>query len=256
MKKNIFIVLAVLATIGLGIGGYYLFSLWQNEGQPEEVNNIISGDTNEKQVVVRSEFYENFRDGKIDDFWKWNDGGRTDNSIGVDYVKEELTINVGPNTSQWTSDNSAPVLSFLTDQDFQMTVNFIFSPKVDFQHAGIGLFDSNDNNWIRMSRAYDSHALETDLDLADSLYVMDNDDIEGVKKYKHVNYIDSKVYMRMTKEGEVVTFEYSRDGIKWEKLDEVEKPELSRETNVYLFGYSTEKVPTKVIFKEIQFSVL
>lgn len=255
MNKNFYIILGIVLIVGLGIGGYYLYNNWQTTSQPVVDDNIVTEDVVKKPVVVRSDFFENFRDGKIDDFWKWNDGGKTENSINVDYVKEELSINAGPNTSQWTSDNSAPVLSFLTDQNFQMTVNFVFSPKVDFQHAGIGLIDKNDNKWIRISRAYDSHALENDLDLADSLYVMENT-VDGVRKYNHVNYIDSNIYMRMTKKGELVTFEYSRDGIKWEKLDEVMKTNLSRETEVYLFGYSTEKVPIKVIFKEIQFNVL
>lgn len=256
MNKIFYVIIAIIVTIGLIFGGYTLYNYWLKSKQTNNGEIVVDNEPKGETVTVKSDFYENFRDGKIDDFWKWNDGGRADNSIAVDYVKEELTINVGPNTSQWTNDNTAPVLSFLTDQDFQVTVSFVFSPKVDFQHAGIGLFDTSDQKWIRMSRAYDSHALETDLDLADSIYVMEKNDTDGVKKYNHVNYIDSKIYMRMTKKTNLVTFEYSRDGIKWEKLDEVKKDNLSKETEVYLFGYSTEKVPTKVIFKEIQFNVL
>lgn len=255
MNKIIYVILGLVLLIGLGFGGYYLYNSWTEETVIGDDNGDVNDTNDGKPQIVRSDFYENFRDGELDSFWLWNDGGLSDNFYDVDYVKEELTLNAGARTSQWTSTDTAPVLSFLTDQDYQLTVSMIFSPKVDFQHAGIGLFDTSNNKWIRISRAYDSHALETDLDIADSVYVMERDDIDGVKKYKHVNFIDSKIYLRMTKDGEKVSFDYSRDGTSWSFLDQVERTGLSRETQPYIFVYSTEMVPVKTVIREIQFNL-
>ncbi len=252
MNKIIYIVIGVFFLLLVGGGIYYYVN---NSGPDVVISDPVEDPDDLRPSIVRSDFYENFRDGEIDSFWKWDNKEMTGNEFVIDEVREEMTINADAQTSQWTNDDTAPTLSFLTDKDFDVIVEYIFDPSVDFQHAGIGLVDTNDNNWIRASRAYDSHALETDLDIADSMYVMEKTDADGVVKYIHQNFIDSRVFLRMTKEDDLVVFDYSRDGIDWQNIDQVQKENLSSETEVYLFVYSTERVPTKAVFRSIQFDV-
>jgi len=252
MNKIIYVVIGIIVLSLVGGGVYYYI----NNNKPVVVVDDPGGDVvDTKPIIVRDDFYENFRDGELDKFWIWNDAGMSGNMMEIDDVREEMHLSADSQTSQWNNNDTAPILSFLTDKNFDLTVEYIFDPNVDFQHAGIGLIDTKDNNWIRASRAYDSHALETDLDIADSLYVMENTSDQGVIKHSHQNFIDSRVFLRMSKNGDNVIFDYSRDGIDWQNIDEVEKEDLSTEIEVYLFVYSTERVPVEATFRSIQFDV-
>lgn len=202
---------------------------------------------------VSQSFNENFYDGKIDAFWKWNSGGKGESTYNVDGVKEELQLTAAGGTSQWTTDNSAPTMSFATDKDFEMEVIFNFDPKSDFQHAGIGIFDPQSDQWIRVSRSYDTHSLENQYDVANSLYVMEKKNNQIIK-YRHVNFVNTKVYLRMTRAAGNVDFSYSRDGLEWSDLQTVQAEEWPQEIEVYLFAYSSNPNPVTVSFKNIQFN--
>jgi hypothetical protein len=259
MKKILLIIGGVLLVLLLSFGVYYFVYYAPNQkvvntGNETEPNN--SNVTGTKSIVVRSDFTENFRDGKIDEWWTWNNANNDQNLMNIDYVREELSIKAAPLSSQWTNDDTGPVLSFKTDKDFVLETEYVFDPRADFQHGGMGLIDTNSKEWIRISRSYDTHALQGQYDIANNLYVMEKRIGEGIIKYNHANYLDSLIYAKMQKKSNEVIFSYSRDGVKWEELDRVQKTDLSKEVEVYLFAYSTANVPVEVVFKNISFSVL
>ena len=283
MKKILLTVLAILLVVGAGVGVYYLFFRQTNtdllvcnqacsENNQCESNfcyqgfcrleNCPESDSCSCQIsgdglkIVKQDFLENFYDGQIDDFWIWDDGDNGNNSYEVDNVREELVIKSVGGTSQWTNDNSAPRLYFDTDQNFTMEVEYEFDPRVDFQHAGIGIRDKKTGDWIRISRSYDTHSLEDPYDQPNSLYVMEKKSDEGVLKYNHVNFSDAKVYVRMKRVGGVVSFEYSRDGNSWYFLGEVRRDDFAQIVEVYLFDYSTNpNSDIAVTFRKIDFAV-
>ncbi|HPH78992.1 MAG TPA: DUF1349 domain-containing protein [bacterium] len=263
MKNILYIVGGIILLAAIAGGGYYLYRYYSQSntdqtiiGNDQQLDDNNQNTTGTNTTIVRSDFTENFRDGKIDDWWEWNNANNDQNAMNVDYVKEELSMTAAASTSQWTSDDTAPTLGFLTDQDFLVEAKYIFDPRVDYQHGGVGLFDTNTKEWIRFSRSYDTHALQGQYDIANNLYVMEKRIGEGIIKYNHANFLDSVVYMRMQRKGNDVSFSYSRDGVKWEELDHVTKENLSKEVEVYLFAYSTASTPAKIVFKNISFSVL
>jgi len=221
----------------------------------KECPNEANCQCNTNKTVTVKDFVENFRDGKIDDFWVWNDGGNTASSQSVDYIKEEMLLTAAGGTSQWTSDNSAPTLSFNTKNNFSLEVEFDFDPRFDFQHAGIGVMDKNSGDWIRISRCYDTHSLQNEYDQPNSLYLMEKQE-KGVQKYNHVNFYDTKVYLRMKRMTGKITVEYSRDGNAWSTLGMAENENLADEVEVYLFVYSTNPNPVSVAFKNIVYNII
>lgn len=281
MRKYIFLIIGVLFLAGAGYLAYYFFFMPKDNGLlPCNEGCVTDGDCltgfcsdgfcrNDQcpdeedcqcgggvvdDVLVRQDFSEDFRDGEIDDFWTFNNGGLEENQYAVDYIKEELVLTAAGGTSQWTNDNTAPVLSFLTDKDFSVIVELDFDPRVDFQHAGIGVLEPISGDWARVSRSYDSHSLENPSDQPNSVYVMKKGK-EGLLKLNHDNYRDVRVYLKMTRLDQDIAYEYSQDGEEWTLLDEVSLNTSFDELSVYLFAYSTNKTSIDAIYKNIDFEV-
>lgn len=206
-------------------------------------------------IIVRQDFAEDFRDGEIDDFWQFDNHGKDANSYQVDYIKEQLVLTAMAGTSQWSSDDLAPTLYFLTDRNFEITVEMEFDPRSDFQHAGLGLINQATGEWARVSRSYDSHSLQDPQDQPNTVYVMEKK-VGAVLKYKHDNYRDVRVFLRMTRENGSATFAYSRDQKEWTVLDQVDVTGYPDEVGIYLFAYSTNQTSIEAIYKYIDFQVL
>lgn len=205
--------------------------------------------------LVQNSFVENFRDGIVDGWWQWNDGGNKENIYKIDEVYEQLALQSVGGTSQWSNVDTAPMLFFDTDKDFEMEVEFNFDPKVDFTHAGVGIYNKQNKEWVRASRAYDSHSLVNQSDVANTLYFMEKKNNE-ILKYDHANYVDTKVYLIMKKIGTLISYKYSRDGKQWSDLGKIDRPDMKGVVSLYLFSYTTNANPVTVFVKNIRFDIL
>ncbi|MFZ5392437.1 MAG: DUF1349 domain-containing protein [Patescibacteria group bacterium] len=281
MKEKLIIIgVGIVLLVLLGVGIYYF---WPRDSKPvntellacnqvcTEGKNCQSGFCAEgvcrekncsqekdcqcktKPLVV-GDFAENFFDGKIDDFWHWNNAEKSESSYDVDNIKEEMVITAAGDTSQWSASDTAPTMYFLSSDNFELEVEYDFDPRFDFQHAGIGVRDSQSGDWIRVSRSYDTHSLQNEYDQPNSLYLMERKE-KTILKYDHVNFYDTKVYLRMKRNMGSISFEYSRDGKKWSNLGKAENANLNDEVEVYLFAYSTNPNPAKVAFKNIVYTI-
>jgi|GEM_PF-2718048 len=251
MKKILIGVGVVLLLGGVGYGVWY----WLNQSSGSGNGEIINGGNGGEEMVVTDDFLENFRDGEIDDFWLFANGGSVDSKYEIDYVREELTLTAAGSTSQWTSDDSAPLIYFPTEESFSVEVEMNFDPRADYEHAGVGVLDPSSGEWVRLSRAYDTHALEDELDIANSVYVMEKKN-EEVLKYNHANFVDTKSFLRIDRQGDEFTFYYSQKGEDWIELDKRVRSDFGDKLQVYLFVYSTNPNPIKAVFRQIIFTVL
>ncbi|MBU0648253.1 DUF1349 domain-containing protein [Patescibacteria group bacterium] len=254
-QENQFAVCGEVCTDDAGCGSGFCFEgICRNGECPNQEDcQCIAEDVDKR--LVRKSFFENFYDGEIDDFWKWDDGGGEGGSFEIDEVYEELILTAEGQTSQWSALDNVPKIYFLTDRDFVMDVEYEFDPRVDFQHAGIGIIDPESGEWVRVSRSYDTHSLESPDDQPNSIYVMQKKD-DQILKFNHENYRDVRVYVRMKKIDDEVVFEYSDDGKQWQVLDQVSVDGWSEEVKVYLFVYSTDINGIAARFLQWQFDVL
>lgn len=251
MKKTLIGVGIVLLLAGIGYGIWY----WMNNDSGLNNGEIINGDNGNEELLVTGDFLENFRDGEIDDFWLFSNGGSVESKYDIDYVREELSLAAAGGTSQWTSDDSAPLIYFFTEDNFSIEIEMNFDPRADYEHAGVGVLDEISGEWVRLSRAYDTHALEDELDIANSVYVMEKKDGE-VLKYNHANFVDTKSFLRIDRQGDEFAFYYSQKGEDWIELDKRTRADFGDKVQIYLFVYSTNPNPIKAVFRQINFSVL
>jgi len=250
MKK---IIIGVIIFVLLGALGWGIWYWYQGQTKPDGTN-VINDQLNGAKVMVDRDFLENFRDGQIDDFWLFDNGGLVENKYDIDYVREELSLMAAGKTSQWSNDDSAPMIYFNTDKNFSLVVEMNFDPRADFEHAGIGVRNPDSGDWVRLSRAFDTHALESEFDIANSVYVMEKKDGE-VLKYGHANFVDTKSFLRIDRAGDEFTCFYSHNGNDWEQLDQRVRTDFGQEVEVYLFVYSTNPNPIKAVFRQISFQV-
>jgi len=95
--------------------------------------------------------------------------------------------------------------------NFQMETKITFSPKADFQFAGLIIYESP-SNLIQAGRAFCDLP---DVCVGDGLYVDYYNNGSFVTPNFAATYTESEVYLRLIRQGDTYTFQSSSDGSEW-----------------------------------------
>lgn len=165
----------------------------------------------------------------LNEVFGWQPGGSEANSYDLTLNPGALTLVGGPNTDQWRTTNSAPVVTFPITGDFLAEVKVVFAPDENWQGAGIGVRDIGNPTWLRIARQYNN---------GNTVWVTGADDGSELR-LAEAEYIANTVWLRVQRRGSVYTFSYSTNGSNWIDLEKDLVFELPDEVEIFLLTYST-----------------
>ncbi len=219
------LVVIVLCAIGFFVLGSRLFA--KNTAVPPLATNLPESVTTAPtltsiplqqpttEITTGEAFTDNF-DGQLADGWDW---------IAQDPTTWSLSENPGflqIIASDASLDGSASPTNILfryTDaQNFEATTLLHFSPKINYQFAGIIIFQDG-NNALQFGRAFCDNP---DQCVGDGLYFDSITDSQfGSNNFKTAISGD-EVYLRLRRKGNLYVADYSTDGKNWIKVGEYE----------------------------------
>ncbi|QEW17871.1 hypothetical protein LA6_000025 [Marinibacterium anthonyi] len=165
----------------------------------ETLNLTTSATTEPGQLVS-----DDFADGSLAAVWSIE--GPSEASVAFATAGPEAYLElISPDGSYdiWDSNGSVRVMQAVDDGDFQIETRFLSTPTEKFQMQGL-LIEQDENNWIRLDTYSDGK----------NLYAFGAITTDGASSSQFKVAITGGVapYLRVTREGDVWTLEYSVDG--------------------------------------------
>jgi beta-xylosidase len=162
----------------------------------------------ETQAIVDPNYFRDDFENNLGPGWQWL--REVPSNWSLTAVPGALQINVdGGEVSDETMTNL--LLRAPPAGNFQMETKITFSPKADFQFAGLIIYESA-SNLIQAGRAFCDLP---DVCVGDGLYVDYYNNGSFVTPNFAAAYPDSEVYLRLIRQGETYTFQSSADGSEW-----------------------------------------
>ena len=160
------------------------------------------------QASVDPNYFRDDFENDLGPGWQWL--REVPNNWSLSAVPGSLQINVdGGEMSDESMTNillrAAPV------GNFQMETKVTFSPKADFQFAGLIIYESP-QNLIQAGRAFCDLP---DVCVGDGLYVDYYNNGSFVTPNFAAAYPESETYLRLIRQGDTYTFQSSADGSEW-----------------------------------------
>lgn len=160
------------------------------------------------QEIVDPNYFRDDFDGNLGPGWQWLREVPTNWSLTA--APGALQINAdGGEVSDETMTNL--LLRAVPPGNFQMETKVTFSPTVDFQFAGLIIYESP-SNLIQAGRAFCDLP---DVCVGDGLYVDYYNNGSFVTPNFAAAYPESEVYLRLIRQGDTYTFQSSTDGNEW-----------------------------------------
>lgn len=142
-----------------------------------------------------------------------------------------LSITAAPRTEQWegkSETNTAPMIVYPIQDDFEAQVKVIFQPASAKQVAGLGVRSSNNRyTWLRIAKDH----------IPQIILCLNQEGTAGCAN--HVNYTLEVAHFKIKRSGTYFTLYFSEDGNSWTILQQDYEFEMPREVEIYLFTYST-----------------
>jgi len=160
------------------------------------------------QAIVDSSYFRDDFDNNLGPGWQWL--REVPSNWSLTAVPGWLQINVdGGEVSDETMTNL--LLRAAPAGNFQMETRITFSPKADFQFAGLIIYESP-SNLIQAGRAFCDLP---DVCVGNGLYVDYYNNGSFVTPNFAATYPESEVYLRLIRQGNTYTFQSSADGSEW-----------------------------------------
>ncbi len=149
---------------------------------------------------------DDFSDESLNPMWVLTGTGASQNVI-INGNEAYLELAVPEGTyNAWDTNTAVRSMQSIDNEDFQLEAHFLSDPVDDYQNQGI-LIEQNDQNFVRFDVYNDGN----------QLYLFGaattNGDSDVAFKIKISG--DAADYLRVTRVGDLWTFEYSSDGVTW-----------------------------------------
>ncbi len=163
----------------------------------------------------------------------WQPGGSQANAYDLTMNPGALTLIAGSGTVQWENRDTAPLVAYPVEGNFEAQVKVVFSPVKDYQYAGIGIRSTQSHNsWLRIARSADSHVG------GQSIYII-GDQQGRALRLSSSPYTDDTVWFKVERRGSLFTLSYSTNGNNWIALEKDFVFEMSVDTEIFLIVFST-----------------
>lgn len=184
--------------------------------------------------------------GQLAPVFKWRQGGSSANAYALG--KGPIQIVAGSKTDQWSKVDTAPLILYAINGDFQVQIRLYYSSKQSAEFAGLGVRSSTDAySWVRIGLVHGATAQERTV-------VVDIDDKGTSSKIASVNYAKDEIFVKITRSGQDLTFYASPDGQSWTTIKSysLKMPEL---VEVYLTAFAWGNTGTSVWFEDYRVSL-
>ena len=169
----------------------------------------------------------------------WQPGGAVGNGYDLTLYPGEFSLIADANSHTGTP----PMLIYPFQGNFQVSVRLVFqSDGPAYQGAGIGLRapqDQSESDWVTILSYFTFQGLE----IWSGLFYNETN-------LGSVTYANSIVYLRMTKQGALISAEYSTDGTNWVTLVSNSVISLPNNVEVFLYAYSSNNEGVLARFSE------
>jgi regulation of enolase protein 1 (concanavalin A-like superfamily) len=169
----------------------------------------------------------------------WQPGGAVGNGYDLTLYPGEFSLIADANSHTGTP----PMLIYPFQGNFQVSVRLVFqSDGPAYQGAGIGLRapqDQSEGDWVTILSYFTFQGLE----IWSGLFYNETN-------LGSVTYANSIVYLRMTKQGTLISAEYSTDGTNWVTLVSNSVISLPNNVEVFLYAYSSNNEGVLARFSE------
>lgn len=162
----------------------------------------------------------------------WQPGSSNVNSYDLAMEPGALTLIAGMGTDQWQNTDSAPLVIYPFEGDFDAQVRVMLSPSGNTAKvAGLGIrAPQNHNTWLRIVRAW----------VDDGLTVRAQANQQGNSaRLNFVTYSGDTTYLRIERNGPLFTLSYSENGSNWIALVQDHVFEMPDDVEIYLITFST-----------------
>ncbi|MCB9947197.1 MAG: cadherin-like domain-containing protein [Rhodospirillaceae bacterium] len=149
---------------------------------------------------------DDFSDSTLDDAWDLEGPAGAVNlasAAGESYL--ELVVPEGDHNA-WDDNLTTRLMQDAADEDFTIEARFLSTPTQAYQMQGL-LVEEDADNWIRFDVYHDGT----------NLHIFGAATVDGwsAAKFDLKIAAASAAYLRVTREGDVWTFQYSADGVTW-----------------------------------------
>lgn len=162
----------------------------------------------------------------------WQPDGSTANDYDLESYPAGLAIIAAPRTNQWGTLDTAPLITFPFQGDFEAQVKAVCHPVPFFQLCGLGVRSTQSHStWLRISK--DS----TDIGSSPIIWATANQ--QGVPiQLNRAPYADDTVYLKILRKQSLFNLLYSLNGNNWVTLQSDYLFEISDAIEVFLIVYS------------------
>ena len=187
-----------------GFEGDDSFTYTISDGEDEDTATVKITVTNDDPIVIQS---DDFSGGTLDSVWSFEGPAGVSVSLGSSATDAYLALTTPDGDYDvYGTNNGARIMQAAADEDFQLETHFLSTPTEKFQIQGL-LVEQDDNNWIR----FDTYSRT-------NLYkIFAAVTIDGVSttKFNVTLPAGSAQYLRVTRDGDNWSLEYSADGVSW-----------------------------------------
>jgi DNA-binding Xre family transcriptional regulator/regulation of enolase protein 1 (concanavalin A-like superfamily) len=224
------------------------------ESEPVEQNQDNNGDIDELVREVRSfqlpsrieriPFISQSGSGDLNPSFRW-ESGHSPNSRYELTPTGMLKITAGAYTDRHNLDDSAPLVIYPFDGNFEVRVQVKFSSTISFQRAGLGIRSaSNKYTYLRINL------------LENGLVEASVNQLEHGKQVLYLlNYKNDTIYFKIKKQGNYFSPFYSCNGIDWLKPTEDCTLEMPTKVEIFIDVFSAQN-PNKAAAEFSDFLIM
>jgi hypothetical protein len=161
----------------------------------------------------------------------WQRGESYANTYDLTLYPGALALIAGPGTDQWQGRNSAPLILYPFEGNFETEVKVVLSPTEKYQMAGLGVRSAADKNtYLRITRLMDNPG--------QGILMQSSIQSTGFRG-SFSPYLDDIVYFKIERRGSLFNFHYSSSGRYWVNLQKDYVFNMPTEVEIFLVVYST-----------------
>ncbi|WP_172300496.1 Ig-like domain-containing protein [Pseudoruegeria sp. HB172150] len=168
---------------------------------------------------------DDFSEGTLDAVWTVAGPATTSVSLGTNATDGYLElVTAGGIHDVWDTNMSARAMQATDDTDFQIETRFLTTPTQKYELQGL-IVEEDSANWLRFDTYSDGS----------KLFAFAAITVDGVSEraFKVVIPQDGASYLRLTRDGDTWTFEYSADGENWTSAGSFDHAMTVTQTGVF-----------------------
>jgi len=163
----------------------------------------------------------------------WQPGGSKANAFDLTLNPGALTLIAGAETDHWKSDDSAPLVVYSIQGDFEAQVKLVINSIQDKQYASLGVRSAQiHTTWVHLLRGMKGN---------EQNIWAEWDQQGNADQLNSTPYTNATIWLKLERRGSLFTLSYSANGSNWVTLEKDFVFEMPIDTEIYLCAMSRDK---------------